>query len=86
MVISQLRNPGAGLIMGGVYTVLDFRTMVFSYGSPELLLLSAALTDVAKYLGLPMFSTAGCSDTNTFDGQATFEAGVSILMAGPFGR
>jgi trimethylamine---corrinoid protein Co-methyltransferase len=81
LVISQLRSPGAGLVMGGVYTILDFRSMIFSYGSPELLLLSAALTDLAKYLGLPMFSTAGCSDAMTFDGQATFEAGVSILTA-----
>lgn len=81
LVMSQLRSPGAGLIMGGVFTVLDFRTMIFSYGAPELLLLSAALTDLAKFLGLPMFSTAGCSDAKTFDGQATFEAGVSILLA-----
>ena len=44
-------------------------------------LLSAALTDIAKYLGIPMFSTAGCSDSNEFDEQATFEAGVSILLA-----
>ncbi len=81
LVISQLRSPGAGLIMGGVYTSLDFRSMIFCYGSPELLLLSAALTDIAKYPGIPMFSTAGCSDSNDFDEQATFEAGVSILMA-----
>jgi trimethylamine--corrinoid protein Co-methyltransferase len=80
LVISQLRSPGAGLIMGGVYTVLDFRTMIFSYGSPELQLLSAALTDIAKYLGIPMFSTAGCSDACTFDEQATFEAGFQILL------
>ena len=82
LVISQLRSPGAGIIMGGVYTILDFRTMIFSYGCPELLLLSAALTDIGKWLGLPIFSTAGCSDSKSSDGQASLEAGMSILMAG----
>ena len=82
LVMSQLRSPGAGLIMGGVFTILDFRSMIFSYGCPELLLLSAALTDIAKWLGLPMFSTAGCSDSKSTDGQASLEAGMSILLAG----
>ena len=81
LVIAQLHAPGAGIIIGGVHTVIDLQSMVFSYGAPELLLLSAALTDMAKWLGLPMFSTAGCSDAKTLDGQATLQAGMSILTA-----
>jgi trimethylamine--corrinoid protein Co-methyltransferase len=67
--------------MGGVFTSLDMRTMVFSYGAPELLLMDAALSDIGKHLGIPVFSTAGCSDAKQFDQQAGLEAGLSILMA-----
>jgi len=71
--------------MGGVFTSLDMRTSVFSYGAPELLLLDAALTDISKTLGIPVFSTAGCSDAKTLDQQAGLEAGLSILMAAQSG-
>jgi trimethylamine--corrinoid protein Co-methyltransferase len=71
--------------MGGVFTILDLKTMVFSYGAPELLLMDAALSDIAKWLSIPVFSTAGCSDSKVFDQQAGMEAGVSILMAAQSG-
>ena len=59
-----------------IHTQLATQSKIFSGSSnPEL------TYEVCKYLGIPMFSTAGCSDSNEFDEQATFEAGVSILMA-----
>jgi len=82
MVVAQLTKPGAPLIMGGVASPLDMRTMILTYGSPELHLLSAALTDVAHRLEIPMFSTAGCSDSKVLDEQAAVEAALSILAAG----
>jgi trimethylamine--corrinoid protein Co-methyltransferase len=85
LVISQLKCPGAPFIMGGVFTTLDMRTTVFSYGAPELLLLDAALTDISKTLRIPVFSTAGCSDAKELDQQAGLEAGLSILMAAQSG-
>lgn len=81
LVLSQLIVPGTGFIMGGVFTSLDMRTMVFTYGSPELLLMDAALSDIAKYLRIPVFSTSGCSDSKMFDQQAALETGLSVLMA-----
>ena len=82
MVISQLQRPGAAVIMGGVISPMDMRTTTFTYGSPELHLLSAAMTDIAHHLEIPMFSTAGCSDSKTLDEQAAVEAAMSILSAG----
>ena len=81
LVTHQLVRPGAPFVMGGVFTTLDMRTMVFSYGAPELLLMDAALSDIGKHLGIPVFSTAGCSDAKLFDQQAGLEAGMSVLMA-----
>lgn len=82
MVVAQLKRRGAPLVMGGVISPMDMRTTILTYGSPELHLMSAALTDVAHRLGIPMFSTAGCSDSKTLDEQAAIEAALSIMAAG----
>jgi trimethylamine--corrinoid protein Co-methyltransferase len=81
VVLAQLKRKGAPVIIGGVQSLMDVSTSILSYGAPELVLLSAAFTDIAKWLGLPMFSTAGCSDAKTLDQQAAVEASMSILIA-----
>jgi trimethylamine---corrinoid protein Co-methyltransferase len=80
MVLSQCTREGAPFIMGGVYTVLDMATTIFSYGAPELHLLLAGLADVAHYLNIPMFGTAGCTDSCIIDEQAGIEAALSVAM------
>ena len=82
LVIAQLKQPGVPVIIGGVMTIMDMATTVFTYGSPELSLLSSAATDVLRWLGLPVFSTGGCSDAKCFDQQAAAESAFSLLMAG----
>lgn len=81
IVISQLRKPGAPIIIGGLISAMDMQTAVYSYGSPEMALLSAGLTDITKWLGVPMYETAGCSDVKQFDEQATMEAAINISTA-----
>jgi trimethylamine--corrinoid protein Co-methyltransferase len=81
LVVAQLKRRGAPLIMGGVTTVMDMATSAFSYGAPDLVLMMAAMTDVSKWLGLPMFSAAGCSDAKILDQQAAVEAAMSVTIA-----
>ena len=81
VVMAQLKRKGAGVIMGGVNSPMDMATSILSYGAPELALISAAMTDVSKWLGVPMFSTAGCSDSKVLDQQAAIEATLSITIA-----
>jgi trimethylamine--corrinoid protein Co-methyltransferase len=81
VVLAQLKQPGAGVIMGGVNSPMDMATSILSYGAPELALISAGMTEVAKALGVPMFSTAGCSDAKALDQQAAIEATFSIVVA-----
>ncbi len=81
LVLSHLKKPGMPFIMGGVVTIMDMKTSNYCYGAPEMSLASAALTDVSKYLDLPMFSTAGCSDARVLDEQAAIEAQISIETA-----
>lgn len=82
LVMSQLKRPGASIMMGGTVSVMDMRTTVLAYGAPELALLSAALADIAKWLRLPMMSTGGCSDSKVFDQQAAIEQALTIAVAG----
>jgi trimethylamine--corrinoid protein Co-methyltransferase len=81
VVMAQLKRKGAGVIMGGVNSPMDMTTSILSYGAPELALVSAAMTDVSKWLGVPMFSTAGCSDSKVLDQQAAIEATLSITVS-----
>ncbi len=81
IVLSQLRKPGAPMIIGGLMSNMDMRTTVYCYGSPEMALLSAAYTQITKWLGVPMYETAGCSDAKMFDEQAVLEATFNATTA-----
>jgi trimethylamine--corrinoid protein Co-methyltransferase len=81
IVLSQLRKPGASLIIGGLMSNMDMLTTVYCYGSPEMALLSAAYTQITKWLGVPEYETAGCSDAKLFDEQAAMEATFNIATA-----
>jgi trimethylamine---corrinoid protein Co-methyltransferase len=85
IVLSQLRKPGAQLIIGGLLSNMDMSTTVMAYGSPEMALLSAAYTDITKWLRVPMYETAGCSDSKLFDQQAAMEATMNIATAALIG-
>jgi trimethylamine--corrinoid protein Co-methyltransferase len=81
LVLAQLKRRGAPIIFGGVPTLIDMSTTLVSYGAPEMSLWSSALTEMAHYLHLPVFSTAGCTDAVAFDQQAAAESAISCLMA-----
>jgi len=81
IVISQLRKPGAEVIIGGLLSNMDMRTTVMAYGSPEMALLSAGYTDITKWLYVPMYNTSGCTDAKLFDEQAAMEATMNTMIA-----
>ncbi|MBG7609728.1 MAG: trimethylamine methyltransferase family protein, partial [Anaerolineae bacterium] len=81
LVLAQLKRRGAPVIIGGVPTVLDMSSTLVSYGAPEMSLWSAALAEMTQYLKMPVFSTAGCTDSVEFDQQAAAESAISCLMA-----
>lgn len=81
VIASQLISPGTCIIIGGVQSILDMRFSIYSYGAPELSLLSAALTEVVHHCGLPMYSQSGCTDTKKMDMQSAMEASLSINAA-----
>ncbi|WP_028307167.1 trimethylamine methyltransferase family protein [Desulfitibacter alkalitolerans] len=82
LVANQAVREGSPFIMGGLISTMDMGSSILAYGAPELSLLSAALTDIAVYIGLPMFSTGGCTDSKCIDAQWAAESAFSNLIAG----
>jgi len=80
LVVLQLVNPGTPVIYGSIPSIMDMRTMIYSYGAPELTLMVGALTELCHSYGLPMFGTAGCSDAGHVDAQAGAEITYQILV------
>ena len=81
LVVHQLKRPGAPFIFGGMPSVMDMKTTVFSYGAPEFQLGNTLMAEMAHHFDLPNFGTAGTSDSQTFDGQAVLEATSSCMCA-----
>jgi trimethylamine--corrinoid protein Co-methyltransferase len=82
LVVAQLVRTGAPAIYGAFTTIMDMATAIFSYGAPELSLMTAAMVQMAKHYHLPFFGTAGCSDAKFHDDpQAVIEATFSCLSS-----
>ncbi|MBW2149867.1 MAG: trimethylamine methyltransferase family protein [Deltaproteobacteria bacterium] len=81
LVIHQLRKEGAPFVFGGIPSVMDARTMAYPYGAPESALLIACLTEISHYFSLPMFGTAGFTDSKLLDVQCGVDVAFSVLMA-----
>jgi trimethylamine--corrinoid protein Co-methyltransferase len=87
LVIAQLaassgRSAGEGIpfVYGGGVAIMDMRHMNVSYAAPEFWINMAALCDLARHYRLPVFSFGGCSDSKTFDQQASLEGALWILV------
>jgi trimethylamine--corrinoid protein Co-methyltransferase len=80
LVISQLKRKGTPCLHGGAILLFDMKTGEPSYGAPEMLLMTAAFTDIAKYYELPMFSYSGVTDSKVLDQQAAIESAFWILF------
>ena len=81
LVVHQLKRRGAPFIFGGMPSVMDMKTTIFSYGAPEFQLGNSLMAEMAHHFGLPSFGTAGTSDSQIFDGQAVLEVTSSCIMA-----
>jgi len=81
LVMAQLARPGASFIYGAFSTIMDMRTTIFSYGAPEMSLMTAAMAQMAQHYRLPFFGTAGCTDAKFPDAQAAAEVAFSCLAS-----
>jgi trimethylamine--corrinoid protein Co-methyltransferase len=81
LVVIQLEKPGAPVIYGGMPSIMDMKTMIYSYGAPEKALMVGALTELSHYYRLPMYGTAGCTDAQVFGIQGSVENTHTIMIS-----
>jgi trimethylamine--corrinoid protein Co-methyltransferase len=77
----QVVRPGAPFIFGACLSKLDMSTMLFPYGSPERRLSDLTMAELSRYYGVPVFGTAGASDSKIVDAQTDLEYMGSLLIA-----
>lgn len=80
VTLVQLVNPGTPVICGYVGTVADPRTMGYLAGAVEMGLLNAGAAALAHYWKLPIYATAGMSDSKVPDAQSGYESALTTLM------
>jgi trimethylamine--corrinoid protein Co-methyltransferase len=78
---TQLIKPGAPIVLGYVPAVSDLRTGNFVSGAPEFALMQAAVAQLGRFYDLPVYNSAGLTDSKIPDIQAGYEKGISNVAA-----
>ena len=81
LVFNQLVRPGSPVVYGHLSTVMDMKSSIFSFGAPEMNLMIAAQSQLARHYDIPFYGAAGCSDAKLPDAQAAVEAAVSCFSS-----
>ncbi|MGN0962965.1 MAG: trimethylamine methyltransferase family protein [Clostridia bacterium] len=79
LVLSQLMKKGSAFVGGVVVVNVDMATSQTGYGSPEHCLGESIIADIFHYLDLPMFQTAGVTDSKLVDEQSAIEVSMAVL-------
>jgi trimethylamine--corrinoid protein Co-methyltransferase len=78
--MAQILEPGCPVCYGGIPHIMDMRTTLISFGSPEQALMGVAMTQIAKHYGLPVYINVGIGDSKRVDAQSGLERGMTLLM------
>jgi trimethylamine--corrinoid protein Co-methyltransferase len=80
IVVTQLLGPGTPMKYGGIPHILDPRTSICSFGSPEQALMAVAMVQMGKSYGLPVYINVGLTDAKTLDAQAGMEKATTLAI------
>ncbi|MCW4011909.1 MAG: trimethylamine methyltransferase family protein [Candidatus Bathyarchaeota archaeon] len=81
-LIAQLTNPGTPVIYGAVSSPMDMRNGSIVMGVPEVALMGVAVSQLAQYYGIPLYSMAGITDSKVPDAQASYEKALQQVLVG----
>jgi trimethylamine--corrinoid protein Co-methyltransferase len=81
VVVTQLFAPGTPITYGGIPHIMDPRTSICSFGSPEQGLMAVAMVQMAGFYGFPVYVNVCLTDAKVPDAQAGVEKGTSLLLA-----
>ena len=80
ITLVQCVNKGAPGICGSVGSISNLRTMGHLGGPIERAMINAAVSQIAQYFEIPLYSTAGTSDAKKVNIQAAYESAMSSLL------
>ncbi len=80
LLVHHLRVPGAPFIYTGNNSLLEMKTMLFSFAAPEWRISDIVTSQLAKRYNLPNFASAGITDAKTVDAQAGAEWAYTIVL------
>jgi trimethylamine--corrinoid protein Co-methyltransferase len=80
VVITQLLAPGTAVTYGGIPHIMDPRTSICSFGSPEQGLMAVAMVQMARFYGFPVYINVGLTDAKLPDAQAGIEKAATMLL------
>ncbi|MCJ7736159.1 MAG: trimethylamine methyltransferase family protein [Anaerolineae bacterium] len=80
LVVTQILAPGTPVTYGGIPHVMDPRTTICSFGSPEQALMAVALVQIARSYGFPVYVNVGITDAKILDAQAGIEKGETMVL------
>jgi len=80
LVFSQLVSPGAPVLYGGIPGMADMHDLSYRAGGVEFGLMNAAISQLAAYLGIPNYCSAGITEAKIPSIQAIYEKTFSICQ------
>jgi len=80
IVLTQLAHPGSPVLYGAIPSMADFRWMNYIGGGIEFGLMNAAISQMAQYIRVPNYNSAGLTDSKIPDIQAGYEKAFSICL------
>lgn len=80
IVLTQLSNPGSPVLYGAIPSMTDFRGMTYVGGGIEFGLMNAAVSQMAQYIHVPNYNSAGLTESKIPDIQAGYEKAYSICL------
>jgi trimethylamine--corrinoid protein Co-methyltransferase len=80
VVITQLLAPGTPVTYGGIPHLMDPRTGICSFGSPEQGIMAVAMVQIARSYGFPVYINVGLTDAKRPDAQAGVEKAATLLL------
>jgi trimethylamine--corrinoid protein Co-methyltransferase len=81
IALMQLVSPGTPVMYGTVSTVMDMRTSMTRFGSPELGITHVGFAQLAKRYNMPCRGAAGNTDSKALDIQAGYETTFNLTLA-----
>ncbi len=80
VMLTQLVRPGTPVLAGCVASITDMRDLKYLSGAVEMGLLNAGAAQLAQFYRLPIYTTAGMSDSKVNDAQAGYESAMTSVM------